>query len=52
MQQRVGFEFRGLLKDYLQDPVCDNYSVLIVLDAAKDVAWRRRGRHGASAHGQ
>ena len=38
MQQKVGFEFRGLLKDYLQDPVCDNYSVLIVLDAAKEVA--------------
>jgi GNAT superfamily N-acetyltransferase len=38
MQQKIGFEFRGLLKDYLQDPVCDNYSVLIVLDAAKDVA--------------
>ena len=37
MQQKVGFEFRALLKDYLQDPVCDNYSVLIVLDAAKDV---------------
>ena len=37
MQRRVGFEFRGLLKDYLQDPVCDNYSVLIVLDAAMDV---------------
>jgi GNAT superfamily N-acetyltransferase len=34
MQRRVGFEFRGLLKDYLLDPVCDNYSVLIVLDAA------------------
>jgi GNAT superfamily N-acetyltransferase len=37
MQQRIGFEFRGLLKDYLDDPLCDNYSVLIVLDAAKDV---------------
>lgn len=37
MQQRVGFEFRGLLENYLQDPVCDNYSVLIVLDADKDV---------------
>ena len=37
MQQRVGFEFRGLLANYLQDPVCDNYSVLIVLDAEKDV---------------
>jgi GNAT superfamily N-acetyltransferase len=51
MQQRVGFEFRALLKDYLQDPICDNYSVLIVLDAAKDVAgavrpgaaWPREG---------
>ena len=42
MQQRVGFEFRGLLKDYLQDPVCDNYSVLIVLDAAKDVPGASR----------
>jgi len=37
MQQRVGFEFRGLLKDYLSDPICDNYSVLIVLDADRDV---------------
>lgn len=37
MQQRVGFEFRGLLRDYLDDPICDNYSVLIVLDAGKDV---------------
>lgn len=37
MQQRIGFEFRGLLKDYLIDPVCDNYGVLIVLDAATDV---------------
>jgi GNAT superfamily N-acetyltransferase len=37
MQQKVGFEFRALLKDYLSDPVCDDYSVLIVLDAARDV---------------
>jgi GNAT superfamily N-acetyltransferase len=37
MQQRIGFEFRGLLKDYLNDPICDNYSVLIVLDAAINV---------------
>ena len=47
MQQRVGFEFRGLLKDYLSDPVCDNYSVLIVLDADKHVdgAVRPPARH-------
>ena len=38
MQRKVGFEFRALLKDYLSDPVCDNYSVLIVLDASQDVA--------------
>jgi GNAT superfamily N-acetyltransferase len=44
MQRRVGFEFRGLLKDYLLDPVCDNYSVLIVLDAAADVAGAVRPR--------
>ena len=37
MQQRVGFELRGLLENYLRDPICDNYGVLIVLDAAKDV---------------
>ncbi len=37
MQQRIGFEFRALLKNYLTDPICDNCSVLIVLDAAKDV---------------
>lgn len=42
MQRRVGFELRALLPDYLNDPVCDNYSVLIVLDAAKDVPGARR----------
>ena len=36
-QMKIGFELRGLLADYLDDPVCDNYSVLIVLDADKDV---------------
>jgi GNAT superfamily N-acetyltransferase len=44
VQQRIGFEFRGLLKDYLNDPICDNYSVLIVLDAAKDVRGAVRPR--------
>lgn len=37
VQLRVGFEPRALLANYLNDPVCDNYSVLIVLDADKDV---------------
>ena len=42
MQQRVGFEFRALLENYLSDPVCDNYSVLIVLDASKNVPGASR----------
>ena len=37
MQMNAGFEPRGLLEGYISDPVCDNYSVLLVLDAAKDV---------------
>ena len=37
MQLKVGFEIRALLSEHLHDPVCDNYSVLIVLDSAKDV---------------
>lgn len=49
MQRRVGFEFRALLKDYLRDPVCDNYSVLIVLDADRDVAGARRPASRADA---
>ena len=41
---RVGFEPRALLAGYLNDPVCDNYSVLIVLDAGKDVPGASRER--------
>jgi 4-aminobutyrate aminotransferase/(S)-3-amino-2-methylpropionate transaminase len=41
-QLRIGFEPRALLADYLNDPVCDNYSVLIVLGAEKDVAGASR----------
>jgi len=37
-QLAVGFELRALLPHYLHDPVCGDYGVLIVLDAAKDVA--------------
>ncbi|MDH5234234.1 MAG: GNAT family N-acetyltransferase [Gemmatimonadota bacterium] len=37
MQQRIGFEVRQLLPNHLHDPVCDDYSVLIVLDAGTDV---------------
>lgn len=43
MQLRLGFEPRALLAGYLNDPVCDNYSVLITLGAEKDVpgaSWK------------
>jgi 4-aminobutyrate aminotransferase / (S)-3-amino-2-methylpropionate transaminase / 5-aminovalerate transaminase len=42
MQMNVGFEPRALLANYLDDPVCDNYSVLLVLDAEKSVRGARR----------
>jgi GNAT superfamily N-acetyltransferase len=42
MQIGVGFEPRKLLANYLNDPVCDNYSVLLVLDSAKDVRGASR----------
>ena len=37
MQIALGFEPRGLLPGYLNDPVCDNYAVLLVLPAAKEM---------------
>ncbi|HEY3838759.1 MAG TPA: aminotransferase class III-fold pyridoxal phosphate-dependent enzyme [Bryobacteraceae bacterium] len=37
MQIGAGFEPRRLLANYLNDPVCDNYSVLLVLDAGKSI---------------
>src|SRR5579863_8579642 len=37
MQMGAGFEPRGLLANYLNDPVCDNYSVLLLLDSSKSV---------------
>jgi len=42
MQMSAGFEPRGLVANYLNDPVCDNYSVLIVLDAEKNVRGASR----------
>jgi GNAT superfamily N-acetyltransferase len=38
-QMKVGFEPKGLLPNYLNDPVCDNYGVLLVLDSGKDVPF-------------
>jgi 4-aminobutyrate aminotransferase/(S)-3-amino-2-methylpropionate transaminase len=37
MQMNVGFQPRGLLANYLDDPICDNYSVLLVLDSEQNV---------------
>lgn len=42
MQIKVGFEPRALLENYIDDPVCDNYSVLLVLDSAKDIPGASR----------
>lgn len=47
MQIGVGFEPRALLADYLDDPVCDNYSVLLVLGADQDVRGASR-KHAMS----
>jgi GNAT superfamily N-acetyltransferase len=38
-QMKIGFEPRGLVPDYLNDPVCDHYGVLLVLDAEREVAF-------------
>jgi len=42
MQMGVGFEPKALLANYLNDPICDNYSVLLVLGADKDVRGASR----------
>ena len=47
MQLGLGFEPRALLAGYLNDPVCDNYSVLITLGAEKDVPGASR-KHAMS----
>ncbi len=36
-QMKIGFEPRGLIAGYIDDPVCDGYGVLLVLPAARDV---------------
>src|SRR5947207_6658796 len=47
MQLGVGFEPRALLANYLNDPSSGNYSVLLVLDAARDVRGASR-KHAVS----
>ena len=36
-QVHLGFEMRGLLRGYLNDPVCDNSGILLVLDAEREI---------------
>jgi GNAT superfamily N-acetyltransferase len=36
-QMKIGFEPVALIADYVNDPVCGNYGVLIKLDIGKDV---------------
>ena len=38
-QIKIGFEPRGLLPDYLDDPVCDGHGVVLVLPASRVVAF-------------
>ncbi len=38
-QRRVGFNLRGLVSGYVNDPVCDGYGALLVLPSETDVAW-------------
>lgn len=38
-QLKIGFEMRGLLADYINDPVCAGYGILLVLPAAREVRF-------------
>jgi GNAT superfamily N-acetyltransferase len=39
-QMRLGFEPRGLIAGYIDDPVCDGYGVVLVLPAERDLTFR------------
>lgn len=41
-QKKLGFEPRGLVPEYVEDPVCDGYGVLLVLPIDTDVDWPTR----------
>jgi hypothetical protein len=45
MQLHAGFEPRALVPNYVNDPICASYGVLIVLEADKDVAGASRPHH-------
>lgn len=37
VQQKIGFEIKSLMKDYLDDPQCGNAGALLVLSVEKDI---------------
>lgn len=37
VQQKIGFEIKGLMKDYLNDPTCGNAGAVIVLRSEKEI---------------
>lgn len=37
VQEKIGFEIRGLMKDYLNDPTCGNAGAIIVLPVEKNI---------------
>src|SRR3989442_1429982 len=47
LRRHVGFQPRALLANYLDDPVCDRYSVLIALDRTTNVPGASR-KHAMS----
>jgi len=36
-QRRLGFELRSLVANYIDDPVCDRYGIVLVLPAEREV---------------
>jgi GNAT superfamily N-acetyltransferase len=38
-QRRIGFELRGLIPGYINDPVCDRYGIVLVLPSDRDVRF-------------
>lgn len=38
-QRAIGFELRGLVPGYINDPVCDRYGVVLVLPADREVRF-------------
>jgi GNAT superfamily N-acetyltransferase len=38
-QRRIGFQLRGLVPGYINDPICDRYGIVLVLPAAHEVRF-------------